>query len=220
MLTMIVIDPYTKIHKALRRDMFACLTTLGSLDLADAEALASARERVSRLLRDLAAHAEHEDEFLGPVLHDHMPEHAALLAGQHHELERRLTLLERRFAGERFGDPEALLAGYRELAEFVAAYLEHLAAEERALPEFARVIPHERLAAAMAAFGASRSPDQREYALRQMLPALSRAERVELLQGFVAAPEPAASAARSIARSVLDERDWSALERDLVVSRR
>lgn len=215
---MTTIDPYTKIHKALRRDMFSCLTTLGSLDPADVSAVERARARVTTLLHDLHQHGEHEDEFIGPVLLEYLPELAARLAEQHRMLDRQIDALAQRFTDDAFTRPEALLRCYRELAEYTAAYLEHLAAEERALPDFARHVPQAALANAMAAFGASRSADQREYALRQMLPALAHGERVDLLRGFVAAPEPIAGQARSIARAVLGEHDWSAVERELVAS--
>jgi hypothetical protein len=215
---MTTIDPYTKIHKALRRDMFACLTTLGSLDTSDASAVERARAQVTTLLRDLHSHGEHEDHFLGPVLFEYLPEHAARLAEQHRSLDRGLEALAQRFADEAFSGPEALLAGYRELAAYTAAYLEHLAAEERALPDLAGSEPQVALMAAMAAFGASRSPAEREYSLRQMLPALAHGERLEFLRGFLAAPEPVASAARSIARDVLGDRAWSVIDRELIAS--
>jgi hypothetical protein len=198
--------------------MFSCLTTLGSLDPTDASAVERVREQVTTLLHDLHEHGEHEDEFIGPVLREHLPELAARLTDQHRTLDRQLDALAQRFTDDAFTKPDALLLRYRELAEYTAAYLEHLAAEERALPDLAEHAPQSALANAMAAFAASRSADQREYALRQMLPALAHGERVELLSNFVAAPEPVASQARSIARSVLGERDWSAVERDLVAS--
>jgi hypothetical protein len=212
------LDFYTYIHKSLRRQLFAVLTSAAAADVSDDGALATLSADLARLLANLRAHGRHEEAFLHPVLARHLPEAAARLGGAHAAHEAELDELARAFdAAKGTRSPEAGAAFTRALGRFVGHYLLHLADEEDLNPEIAARVPREELAAAMAAFQASRTPEEAGRDLELMLPALNRQDRVAVLGRLQATAPPAFIFVMDIARRVLDPMTLLTLETDLHV---
>ena len=183
------IDFYTKVHKGLRASLFRFSQQAASLDYAEPQALAVLTRALAGLLERLSAHAGHEEAFIHPLLArklDTNPfdaEHAAL-----EEEQRQLSLLmEAAAAAPPTDRREAGLAFYRALNLFIARYLEHLDREERTMPVLWQRCSDEELAAVLAAFGGSRALEEALSDIGWILPALSGAERAEMIAGMSAA---------------------------------
>jgi hypothetical protein len=183
------IDFYTKVHKALRAGLFGLSQRAASADAADPQSLDALAAEVRAMLERLSAHAGHEARFVHPLLREKLgqafdADHAALEAEQE-KLAAQAGRLAHLAPRER---REALLGFYRELNRFIARYLEHLEGEERAMPRLWECCTDAELGAVMSRFAASRSADEALGDIGWMLPALSAAERKELLAGLVSAP--------------------------------
>ncbi|HYD11182.1 MAG TPA: hemerythrin domain-containing protein [Acidimicrobiales bacterium] len=133
-------DLYSLPHKALRAAMATAGAALGA-QRSDAVDLAV------QVIADLAAHGEHEDELIHPILHRHLPDVAVDLDRQHRDLEDLLAVTTR-----------ALLTddAYRAFQRLVAWNLRHLDHEETVvLPALWRAVPEEELAGVLASFRAA-----------------------------------------------------------------
>jgi hypothetical protein len=170
-------DFFTFIHKAIRLRLFEAIVRLGRADLDDPATAASVLPDLRRLLRWLLEHSGHEDRFVLPLLRTCAPDVADRQTADHGGIDDALHALLRQL-----DDPPPGLELYRALNRFAAACLTHLDDEETRLsPLLWERHREDDLAAAMAAFNASRTPEQALSDLALMLPALAPSERRALL---------------------------------------
>ena len=175
---MMSIDLYTLPHKPLRAATAQAGVLLGAADPGEVHVLV---EPVQAALAELAHHAEHEEEFIDPLLERVLPDHAAEIARQHVALtaaidgvRRQLDEIAGRSQGE--GGPAALLGLYRAFHRMAAINLAHLDHEESVvMPALWVSAPEGALADLMAAFRAAH-PDAGDL-YRRWPDALSPAER-------------------------------------------
>src|SRR4029079_1293234 len=62
------VNMYRDTHKGLRAELFAVTTAAGSVDPGDPAAVAAVGQRWRNLVHVLVTHAEHEDEWMQPVI--------------------------------------------------------------------------------------------------------------------------------------------------------
>jgi iron-sulfur cluster repair protein YtfE (RIC family) len=154
-------DFYTAVHKGLRKRLFEAVILAGATDYAASEDRAKLAFVVGEIVTTLRQHAEHEEEFLHPILAEVMPEAAQSLHADHVEHNRALDEVESAFAVALVERTDA--AGhraYRTLARFTARFLEHIEEEEEGQPRLWELVDEDRLAAAMMAFKRSRTLEQ------------------------------------------------------------
>lgn len=151
----------------------------------------------------MAAHAEHEDRFIHPLLRERVPTLAASLDAAHVTLDARLGHL-RQVASAALvpavpapaADPNAL---YRALAAFTAAYLEHLAVEEgQALPALWDGCTDGEQLGILASFRGSRSDAENLTSLLAQLATLSPPE-IERMISAGLGPVPASALSELLA---------------------
>ncbi len=211
------IDPYTFPHKALRRILFDLVAGASVLDAdvpAELRALDTAARRTFLALEE---HARNEETFLHPVIGAKLSGVVDRLAAEHHRSEARIAAL--RTATGHVVDglagaerARAALELYRDLARFAADYFIHLDEEEALLPTYWERFTDDELGDVMARFHASRAPAEATADLERMLPALTPAERAQLLAGVRAsAPPEGFRRACQAARRVLDDHAWEKL---------
>jgi iron-sulfur cluster repair protein YtfE (RIC family) len=124
-------DLFTLPHKALRAWLGATATALGGLDTTNLDDRSTLVAQLRVLLSDLAEHGHHEDDFIVPVLDQHVPDLAARLRGEHISLESVIATLGSIVEEfEQSPSPELQLSLYRELRGFEARNLAHLDFEE------------------------------------------------------------------------------------------
>jgi Hemerythrin HHE cation binding domain len=214
-------DFYTVVHKALRKRLFEAVVLAGTTDYADAEDRARLTHVVAEIVTTLREHAEHEEEFLHPIIADVLPEAARSLHAEHEAHHRALDEVERAFElaiAERTA--EACHGAYRTFARFTAAFLTHIEEEEAGQPRLWELAGEDRLAAGMTAFKHSRTLEQSLTGWANMLPAMNPAERTGLFRALKGgAPGPVVSAALRLAEQVLDERAWQTLKSSLETTR-
>jgi hypothetical protein len=212
-------DPYTWIHKGQRRLLFQAVELAGRADFEDESERRELRSSAAAILRQLRAHARHEETYFRPLFERHLPDLAREMAFDHATLEEDLSRLEAMLEGVAAGPPGSRrasgLALYRELAAFLARYLWHLSVEESSLPRIWAMVPAAELEDAMARFRAARAPDEAMADLETMLPALSPGEREQLLLDIRAGSKEAYEAARNLARHTLHPAAWRRLDTDL-----
>lgn len=151
------LDVYTAVHKMQRARLFDLTVEAGKTDPADTVTTARLAAAVDALAAELAAHGEHEDRFIHPLLRQHAPALAETLEAAHVQLDARLGQLRQVAAtyAASPGDPNVL---YRALAAFTATYLDHLALEEgEALPALWEGCTDDELMGILVSFKGSRS---------------------------------------------------------------
>lgn len=212
----VAFDLYRDIHKGIRTELFAVVTTAARLDPADTTGVAALGAQVQDVIDMLDDHAHHEDLHIHPVLARHRPELAFGLARQHAVLEERTKELAD--AAQALGDAgdDGRLAVHRAhlaLAAFTGDYLLHQHEEETvAMPALADAVPVEELLAINGAIVSSIPPERMSASLAFMLPAMNVLDRTEMLGGMRAsAPEDVFAGVWSLTRSVLDPSDADAL---------
>lgn len=183
------IDFYTKVHKGLRAGLFRFSERTAAADFEQPEALQALSRMLASLVEQLSAHAGHEQRFIHPLMALKMEsvpfdaEHEAL-----EEKQRELVRLMDEVASvSKAQRRERGLVFYRALNVFIACYLEHLDAEERAMRVLWERCSDEELGAVLSGFGASRPIGEALADMGWMLPALSAAEQAELISGMSAA---------------------------------
>lgn len=129
------LDPFTPIHKGLRRLMFEAGVELARTDFGDAAAIGAAAGAVTTCLRLLREHADLEDRHVLPLIERADPELAAAIAVEHPSLERATIAVDTlwpRFAA--LDGPGRVDLGdelVRRFNALVAEQLRHLDREER-----------------------------------------------------------------------------------------
>ena len=179
------IDFYTKVHKGLRASLFATSQRAASVDFADADALAGLAAELRMLLARLSRHAQHEAQFIHPLLAVKLGRSA--FDAEHEMLEGEQATLSRLLGEAMAASAEERgvrgLTFYRMLNVFISRYLEHLDREEATMPLLWECCTDEELAQVIGHFGASRTLEETVADLRWMLPALNAGEQRELLAG-------------------------------------
>lgn len=215
------VDLYVGIHKALRALMADILVTVGKMDPQDDSEVEWVGSRVQQFAEFCASHLKHENEFVHAALEARAPGASARIAAEHVEHEQAIADLQsavlalRASAGTQ-RDAEAL-ALYRRLALFIAHNFEHMHVEET---EHNRSLwahySDAELLALHAELLASLPPEETMFVLRWMIPALTPAERLDVMRDMQAhAPAPAFDAALELVRTHLGSGDWARLARGL-----
>ncbi|HEY2516074.1 MAG TPA: hemerythrin domain-containing protein [Polyangiaceae bacterium] len=211
-------DFYTSVHKSQRAEIGALIARAGSADPEDRGEIAAVAGAVTGLVVELRAHAEHEETFIHPLYRRCAPEVLAELEAGDGALDRLLGDLDERWRTVA-SDPTTTSAreAYRALARLAGRYFEHLEEEEATQPVLWERLPESELAAAMAAFRASRSAEEGVRGLLGMFPALHAGEQASILAGMRAGAPPAVYAATlGRVKGVLSQRAWTGLRARLV----
>jgi hypothetical protein len=203
-------DFYTLIHKAIRLAMSEHLVHLGSTDAADPVEWAAAHGRWRQIKRLLDAHSRHEDEHIHPLIHRAAPAIAAMLDGQHEDLDDKLAAIDTMMtevADEVDGNFRRLAAReiYLRFSGFMALYFQHLIEEEtEAMPALVDGIAVEEMFAAHFRLLGSMPPEQKLGDLPIIARSLSSPERVDLMTATQAGAPPAffAEACRIMEESI------------------
>lgn len=211
-------DIYGPVHKGLRLAQGKMSDRLGAADWASADQsglLADLRNH----LRLAASHLAHEDQHIHPVLQSRDAAVEADLADQHDHHRARFAILESQIATCEAGAAEdrqilgrALYHGFSIL---VAEDLVHMHHEETVVwPRLCALLTDDELRQIEMSIVAAIPPADTIAFMSSMIPALSRAERAELLGGIKAGAPPEAFAAilDFAARPTLSGEDWADLQ--------
>ena len=203
-------DLYAPIHKALRLFMTDTLQRLGRLDLGDARDMQDSLEQLQALLEAAGLHVQHENTFVHPVIERHHPGASASIAGDHQEHLEAITGLRTELALLR-AQPTPAQAHrlYRHLARFVADNLEHMDIEETRHNQLLwSSCDDAELTHIEAAIHATIDAQEMALWMRWLLPALSPAERANLIRGM---PHDARTPTLHAARPLLGDAAWRKL---------
>ena len=211
----VTVDIYRDIHKGIRSELFGVTFAAGQVDPGNRDAVAAVAGRWRDLVGLLVAHAEHEDEFLQPVIEVHAPSFAEVIATAHPELEAQMAALE--VLADRATDAgvcERRVFAHRMylgFASFTCAYLQHQEFEEtQVMPALAAKIGAGELLAINGAIVASIPPEQMVQSATLMLPAMNVEDRTELLGGAQAgAPPEVFAGMMALTQSVLSPADYA-----------
>lgn len=213
----VTFDFYRDIHKGIRSGLFGVTLRAGNVDPGDDDAVAAVAEQWRRLSAFLVRHAEHEEDFVQPVLEEHAPVLAAQVIPAHRLLESRAAALE--MLGDRAtnscADQRRLLVHrlYLGLAGFTSAYMVHQEFEElEVMPALSEALRRDDLIAIDSAIVASLSPEEVVESGAMMLPAMNVEDRVELVGGMKEAMPPEVfEGVWGLVASVLEARDFAQL---------
>ncbi|MFT3778834.1 MAG: hemerythrin domain-containing protein [Ottowia sp.] len=190
------LDLYAQIHKALRAQMMDTLHVAGRVDVRNPADLHDTCERVLALADVCTGHIAHENDFVHPALEAHRPGTSAEIASEHARHLDAIAIVRDTVAALRTASPgardAAALTLYRTLALFIAENFVHMHAEET---EHNRVLwafySDEELLALHGRIAAAIPPHEHLDTMRWMIPAMTPAERAQVLCGLRAeAPAP------------------------------
>ena len=211
------VDLYSGIHKAMRMMMCDTLVALGRLDTADAEELASTLARLRQAISLARQHLHKEDHHVHPAMESRRRGSTAGMRRDHRGHETAFEHLEalalRVECSHGPARDEAALELYRAFALHMAVDFVHMQTEET--ENNAVLWEHfddgELAAIHRAILASIPAPLLVEY-LRWLAPAMTPAERAELVSGMRAAmPAEAFAGVAALVRSVLGEHDWKKL---------
>jgi hypothetical protein len=210
-------DIYRNIHKGIRHGLFSITFAAGQVDPHDGDAVRSLRDRWADLVSVLVAHAEHEDEFVQPVIARLRSEYAEEIADAHPRLEAQMAELE--VLADRATDAcdqQVRLLTHRlylGLASFTAEYLQHQEFEEfEVMVMLSQHLSFDELLAIDNAIVASIPPDMMAKSAALMLPAMNIDDQAELYEGARAGVPPEVFAAMvALAESVIEPDRFQAL---------
>jgi hemerythrin-like domain-containing protein len=208
------INLYREVHKGLRRALFEFVDIVGSLDVADAEAVAVLRARFAELDMMLATHHSHEEiGRLGELIAEHVDaDTARSIQDAHDWSDAALADLRSRVA--RLQSDHDAAAMYDAAVEFVAGYLAHMNDEEHVvMPALNAGADADELGQIVMQIRMSVPPPDMCIFLRSMLPAMNPDERTTTLGGMkMGAPPEVFDMFWTSARSALTERDLAVVE--------
>jgi hypothetical protein len=213
----VAFDLYRNIHKGIRRGLFTMTEAVGQVDPHDRDAVRAVAERWTDLVSVLVAHAEHEDEFVQPVIERFAPADATEIAEDHPRLEARMAELE--VLADRAVDacPEqARLLTHRfylGLASFTSEYLRHQEFEElEVMVTLSQHLSFDELLGVDNAIVASIAPEMMAKSAALMLPAMNIEDQTDLYLGAQAGVPPEVFAGMvGLAESVLEPARFEAL---------
>jgi hypothetical protein len=207
------LDLYRPIHKAIRLCLLDTVTRVGNMDeTLDAE-VREAADAVRGLLAMLAAHIINED-VVHSAVERRCPGASAALAHAHEEhaaelrhLEDGVRRLESAVAHERQPLAHAL---YLELARFAGENLAHMNLEETQMnPLLWSLFSESELYDIYNQVLAAEPPEQLAAGVRWLVPALTHAERVAVIEGARGGIPPAVfEQLVAGTRALLSERDF------------
>lgn len=193
-------DLLVLIHKALRHGLFQVTEQAGATDWdepGEVEALRQSWDTIADLIR---SHARHEDLYIFALLESKQPGASEELGIGHDKVEAGLAAVASQFdAAFAAPDPARGHAAYVALCRFVATALAHFADEEPAVMDrIWATCTDDEIAACRGAFMAEISPQESLATFEVMVPAITPAERVLVLNSVRAGAPPA------VFRTVLD----------------
>lgn len=203
---------FTAIHKGLRRALCETLVTIGCTDADEPQAVDATLRQVRGVVQFCAEHLRLENQFVHTAMELRRAGSSATSAEQHREHETQFRTLLALATAIAQGGTAARRAGlaelYRTFAAFVAENCLHMAEEEaRDQATLWALFDDIELLAIEGQIVAAHTPEEMAFAMTWMLPALSPAERVELLGSARAGMPPAAFVGfLDFACSLLDER--------------
>jgi hypothetical protein len=210
-------DIYSGIHKAVRAFMFDTLSAVMRIDCNDAQEVAQVTMQVRDLVTFCEGHLAHENEFVHAAMEARRPGSSGTTGQDHvHHLEETARLAALAIAVEQASGAARTAAAAdlrRYLSLFIADNLTHMNFEENENNAVLwEAYTDAELGAIEHAIVASLAPEEMAVCLRWMIPALSPAERTDLLAGMREnAPAPVFEGALAIARTYLSPRDWNKL---------
>ena len=207
-------DLYRQIHKGIRQALFDVTMGAGRLDVADVDAVDAYLAAQESLLTLLHLHHHSEDTFVQPLVVEHAPALAEIIAADHGEVEAGMAVLEERArrlaSGSRGGRPAVALNLYLDLSRFTSAYLAHQLVEEtRVMPALRAAFSTDELVGVEMAVRSAVSPAELAMAVSYMLPAMNVEERTEMLAGMSMAPPEVFAGFRAVAEAALSPADWA-----------
>lgn len=209
---------YNGIHKALRAYMNDTLHRTARIDGGDADDLSAGLRQVRELLAFMRKHLEHEAGFMHPVMNARRPGSAQVTEGDHDHHDWAIDKLnalcdqaEQNCGAKRQAYLDHL---HLQLSVFIGENLVHMHMEET---ENNAVLwdcyTDEELIGVHEAIVASIPPEEMQFTMRWMLPALNPSERAGMMMGMQAGMPPEMFAGMlAFARSLLDARDMRKLE--------
>jgi uncharacterized protein (DUF1330 family) len=218
----VAFDLYRDVHKGIRHGLFHATEQAGLVDPLDDIALSEQRTRIESLLHLLDVHAAHEDEYLGPVIEQHLPVLAAQLRREHAHLDERTVEIRRQLTALDCSSRRDRRIGqhrlYLTLSEFTSAYLQHQTTEEvEVLPALNRAAALDELIEANAVLVGAISPDDLDGYMRLIVPAANPLDLTELYGAMRAGtPDDAFASLLDLARDGLDQHAYDRLANDLV----
>jgi iron-sulfur cluster repair protein YtfE (RIC family) len=219
----VTVDIYRDVHKGIRNELFAVTLGAGQVDPRDPEAVSAVATRWGKLVELLVAHAQHEEDFVQPVIEEFTPIYAEEIIEAHQRLEGQMAQLELLAdrAAESCPEQSRLLTHrlYLGLASFTAAYMQHQEFEEfEVMVMLSQHVSPEELRALDNAIVASISPEMMGQCLAIMVPAMNIEDQAELFGGMQAgAPPELFAGAMGLAQSVLEPVRYHELARRLDV---
>jgi hypothetical protein len=227
-------DIYVGIHKALRAMMLDTLQAVGRVDVDDPAETRAVCERVQELADICASHLGHENDFVHAAMEARRPGSSGRIAAEHVEHLAAIAQLRTAASALLAADcgatqAEAALLLYRQLALFVGENFAHMHVEETQHNQVLwSCYSDDELRALEGAIVASLPPAENLCIMRWMVPAMTPAERAELLAGVqaaeraellagvqAAAPAPVYNAVLDAVRPHLAREDWVKLTRAL-----
>lgn len=218
------LDLYVAIHKALRHFMTDTLHRVGRMDANDSADLARTLGQFEDLMALCVNHIHHENDFVHAAIEARQPRGASRTADDHVEhfehidaLRAEARTLAQAGAADR---PAMALRMYRHLALFVADNFQHMNVEETVnnatlwshYSDAELMDLHHRILASL-------PPAENLEVARWMIPAVSPAERTQILGGMKAgAPAAAFQAVLDAVRPHLDDNAWNQLARSIGVA--
>jgi uncharacterized protein (DUF1330 family) len=215
------VDVYREVHKGIRHGLFRASELAGHVDPFDEHALSAAHGMVEDLLHLLDVHAQHEDEFFGPLIGRHLPALAVQLQYEHAELDALTVEIREQLATfARFAGDDRRLRQHRlhlTLSEFTARYLLHQTTEEvDVLPALNRAAGLDELVEASNELVAAIDPVDMDGYMRLIVPAANPMDLAELYGGMrEGAPAEAFDAMLDLARRDLEPSGFTRLTDDL-----
>lgn len=209
---------YQAVHKGLRAFMADTLVRVGHTDAADPRDCADSAEQVRILLHLCGEHLVHENRFIHTAMERRAPGSAGQAEAEHVEHAAEIVALRSVLAQAETASPAQREAHwlrlYHALSQFVACNLTHMLLEEQV--HNAVLWAHhsdEELLALHDELVASIPPEEMAVHFRWMLPSVSHAERVGMLQGMRQGMPPEVFASQlDMARPWLDARAWHKLK--------
>lgn len=217
-------DLYGPVHKGLRWALSTSLLRSGTLDVGRRESVWNLIDDLDGVFSLCAAHLEHEERAMHPVLERCWPGVTERTEREHERHRRDLDdlwrLVDRLAEARPEVAPVAARDLYLSLSAFTAETLLHMDHEERELqPVFDRFLSPTELEQLHADIVGAIGPEEMDAFMRVMLPGNDQNTRASMLGGAQAGMAPAAFADMLEGyRGLLTPRDWSDLTRRLGVT--
>lgn len=214
------IDFYTGPHKGQRAEFSKISKAAGALNISDQKAISSLKEELNLCREEMYTHVRLEEKFVHPLLSQRVPGGADKLNEDHKIVHKQLDELLACFEEIKkkpadFEKVEELsLEFYRAWSRFTAFYLKHIDyEEENVMPSLWKLCTNDELLETFKKILADQTPKELINAIKIMLPALNRKERVMIVSAGRAATSPEAfQAALKIVEQVLTAEEFTSLK--------